>query len=140
MHEEYLYTLKEDLLKELERASKKELTSQTLDNIDKLSHAIKNICKIIDASEESEYSGADGAYEGESYRGSYRGMSRRGGSYRDGGSSYRRRRDSMGRYSREGGYSRSDEMISELREMMESAPDDRTREEFQRMISKMEQM
>lgn len=71
-------------------------------------------------------------------------MSRRGGSYpmsrADGGSSYRRRRDSMGRYSREGGYSRNDEMISELREMMEGAPDDRTREEIQRLISKMEQM
>ena len=146
MHTEFLYKLKEKLLEELEKYSKGELSSSSLQYVDTLSHAAKNVCKLIEASEMVDYSGADGgSYEGESYRGSYaRGMSRRGGSYpmsrADGGSSYRRRRDSMGRYSREGGYSRNDEMISELREMMEGAPDDRTREEFQRLISKMEQM
>ena len=65
----------------------------------------------------------------------------------DGGGSYARgrgrnaRRDSMGRYSREGGYSQAaDDMIQDLRELMEDAPDERTQQEFQRFIQKMEQM
>lgn len=83
---------------------------------------------------------------GRSYRGSY------DGSYDDGmmdgmGGSYARgrgrnaRRDSMGRYSREGGYSRADgeeEYISEMRRMMEDAPNEKTRMGIQRMISEME--
>jgi hypothetical protein len=31
-------------------------------------------------------------------------------------------------------------MMNELHELMESAPDDKTRQEFQRFIQKMEQM
>lgn len=63
------------------------------------------------------------------------------------GNSYarRRRRDSRGRYASEGysgrrGYSRDDDMISELRGLMEEAPDEQTKMEFQRLISKMENM
>lgn len=63
----------------------------------------------------------------------------RGRSYDDGMESYARRRDSMGRYSSDG-YSRADEMVSELHRLMESAPDDRTRQEFKRFISKIETM
>ena len=48
--------------------------------------------------------------------------------------SYARRRDSLGSYSRGGG------MIHELRELMEDAPDEATKKEFQRFIQKMEQM
>lgn len=48
--------------------------------------------------------------------------------------SYARRRDNMG------GYSRGESMMHELHELMESAPDDKTRQEFQRFIQKMEQM
>lgn len=64
-----------------------------------------------------------------------------------GGGSYARgrgrnaRRDSMGRYSREGGYSYgAEDMVQELRELMQDAPDDRTRQEFERFIQKIEQM
>ena len=39
------------------------------------------------------------------------------------------RRDGMGRYSRVGS-----DMIHELRELMDDAPDDKTRQEFQRFI------
>lgn len=49
----------------------------------------------------------------------------------------------MGRYARnEGEYSmaESEEMVQNLREMMEEAPDDRTRQEFQKFISKIEMM
>ena len=51
------------------------------------------------------------------------------------------RRDSMGRYSNEynDGYSGHD-MIMELRELMEDAPDERTKSEFEKFIRKMEHM
>ena len=68
-----------------------------------------------------------------------------GGSYTDGGNhggSYARgrmnaRRDSMGRYSGERGYSRND-LADKMRELMEEAPDDRTRQEIRRLVEKME--
>lgn len=60
--------------------------------------------------------------------------SREGNYSRDGGYS----RES---YSREGGYSYGgEEMVDELRELMEKAPDEKTRMEFEKMIQKMEQM
>ena len=57
------------------------------------------------------------------YRGSYR-----GGSYK---------RDRMGRYSGERGYSRND-LADKMRDLMRDAPDDRTRQEMQRMIEKLD--
>lgn len=148
MHE--LYELKEMLMKELEEYGKKgELTSGSLEVVDKLSHAIKNLCKIIESyEEEEEYSMAmGGSYRGgNSYRG---GQSRRTGGEMQmrGGNSYARgrgrnaRRDSMGRYSSEGGYSMAGgDMIEELRELMQDAPDNQTRMEFDKFIRKMEQM
>ena len=50
-----------------------------------------------------------------------------------------RRRDDMGRYSRNR-YSYDGNMISELRNLMEEAPDERTKQEFKRFIQKMESM
>ena len=44
----------------------------------------------------------------------------------------------MGRYSRN--YSRDGGLVEELRELMQEAPDDRTRQEFQKFITKMESM
>ena len=82
----------------------------------------------------------------------------RGGSYNDGrsmryddGSSYARgrrnaRRDSMGRYSRENyrgnsyrGYSRDgeDEYKEHLRDLMDQAPDEQTRQGIKRMLDQM---
>ena len=109
------------------------LSGDDISYIDKLSHSIKSIKTTI-AMIEAE---SDGSYAGGSYADGY------GGSYRM--NSYARgrrgnvRRDSMGRYSSRG-YSRDQEMITELRELMEDAPDERTRQEFQRFISKIEQM
>ena len=115
MHD--LYELKEMLLKELEEyGSKGELSAGTLDIVDKLSHTVKNLCKIIDAYED------DDGYSGNMpYR-----------------RSYRTRRDSRGRYSN--GYARDEGMVAELRSLMQDAPDERTRQEFQRFISKIESM
>lgn len=57
------------------------------------------------------------------------------------------RRDSRGRYSSRSmrnysmdGYSYDEDMISELRELMEEAPDERTKQEFKRFIQKIESM
>ena len=64
-----------------------------------------------------------------------------GGSYARG-----RKRDSMGRYSsREDGYSRNysrndgkEEYVDHLRELMSTAPDEKTRQSIHRMIREME--
>ena len=128
---EELYKLKEMLCEELEQYGEKELTAGSLDVVDKLSHALKNLDKIIENKE--EYSG--------DYRGTYR-RPYHDGSYRD-GRSYRydgaQRRDGRGRYM-SNGYSRHGDLASELRELMEDAPDEKTKMEFQRLISKVEGM
>ena len=76
----------------------------------------------------------------EEHGNSYRGNSYMGNSYDD-GNSYRgrrnARRDRMGRYSGERGYSRSD-LADKMRSLMHDAPDDRTRQEIQRMVEKLE--
>jgi hypothetical protein len=138
-----LYELKDMLCEELEQYGKKgELTAGSLDVVDKLTHTIKNLDKIIEKYEEDEYSNAMG---GGSYARGGQGGGQSNTSYARGGSYARgrgsnARRDSMGRYSSEGGYSRNDGMIMELRELMQDAPDERTRQEFERFIQKMEMM
>ena len=99
-----------------------------LETIDKLTHSLASVKKIMAFMEDEEgYSGnwPDGSYRG-MYRGSY------GGSYARG-----QRRDRMGRYSGERGYSRND-LADKMRELMMDVPDDRTRQEMQRMIEKLE--
>lgn len=133
MHE--LYELKDVLLKELKEYGKKgEMSAGSLDVVDKLSHTIKNLCKIIDDMEDEQYS-TDGGMMNRSYRNSY---GERDRSYAR-GRGRNARRDAMGRYSSDG-YSQTGEMVQELRELMQDAPDDRTRQEFQRFIQKIEQM
>ena len=155
MHE--IYELKEMLMKELEEyGRKRDMSTGTLEVVDKLAHTIKNLCKIIEAAEEEEggYSGRGGSYVGGSYarggRGGQGGGSNRGGSYRGGsyeGGSYARgrgrnaRRDSMGRYSSEQGYSRdAAEMADQLRELMEQAPDENIRRGVERLLMQVEEM
>ena len=138
-----VYDLKEMLCKELEDYGKKgELSAGTLDIVDKLAHTIKNLDKIIEVYEEDEYSNAMGMSNrgGRSYRNSYN-------DYVDGSyeRSYARsrgsnaRRDSRGHYSSEG-YSRAGEMVDKLRDLMSDAPDEHTRQEIQRLVTRMEQM
>lgn len=147
MHE--LYELKEKLMDELAQYGSKEMSTGSLEVVDKLAHTIKNLCKIIEDME--EYSEAGGSYEsgmggnmggsgrGGSYARGGRGGSSGRGSYAGGGSYARGRgsqanRDSRGRYSSEGS------MVEELRELMEEAPDQKTRMEFEKFIRKMETM
>ena len=117
-----------DELKELERKAEKNgtLTMSEIQYMDTLAHAKKNLLTgeaMMDA-------------EGESgrYMPHY--------SYGDGynGGSYRRGRDSMGRYTSRRGYSYDDGMIEELRSLMENAPDEATKREFRQFIAKMEKM
>lgn len=124
-----LYDIKDNLLKEMKAYAKKDVTASSLTMIDTLAHAIKNIDKVIEKCEEEE----GGEYSnGGSMRGSYDdGYSRRysrEGSYR--------RRDSMGRYSRDG-YSGHDDITMELQEIMRSAPDDRMRQKIQSVLDRM---
>lgn len=127
-----LYNLKEMLCNELEEYGRKgELTAGSLDIVDKLAHTVKNIDKIIEMYEGGEMP------EGNSY-----GM---GGYYPDNTGSYARgrgaRRDSMGRYSSRGysmnNYSRGGDMRERIQELMNDAPDDMTRQELQRIMSKL---
>lgn len=133
-----LYDLKDMLCEELEQfGSRDKLSSSSLETIDKLAHAAKNVGKIIEMCEEEEYS-MDGGMSNRSYRGG--GMSGRysrdGYYYDDGGMSHRRGRARNGRFvSRDGS-----EMARKLRDMMEEAPDDSIRNEIRRLADKMENM
>lgn len=125
-----LYDLKEMLCKELkEYGEKGEMTAGTLDVVDKLAHTVKNLDKIIEVYEDEGYSNHYPYYMG----GSYDDGMNRNGSYRSRSYAGRRnaRRDSMGRYSREG-------LADKMRDLMDEAPDERTRQEIQRMIEKFE--
>lgn len=127
MHE--LYELKSMLCKKLEEYGRKgEITASTLDVIDKLAHAVKNIGKVIEMDEESEYSGNyDG---GRSYA--------RGGNMRSGNRSYARgrnaQRDSRGRYSGD-----IREMAMSLGEMMGDLPDE-LKGDAERFMRKLDSM
>lgn len=124
-----LYDLKQRLCKELEDYGRKgDVNMASLDIIDKLAHSIKNIDKVIEAYE----GGHDG---GNSY-----GMGNNNYPYPyAGGQGSYARRDSLGRYSNNGmyGYSRTGDMMTKMQEMIDDAPDERTRMELQRIMDKM---
>ena len=131
-----------DELEELERkAEKGKLSMAEIQYADVLAHLKKDILTSDAMWEESEYSeeSGRGVMGGNSYA---RGGFNRGGSYARGRGS-NARRDSMGRYSSERGYSRAeddmDSMIEELRDMMQDLPQDKQRE-VQKFIQKIEQM
>lgn len=131
--EEICEILADDLTKTNEKLSKAggEISAGDLEYINRLTHAIKSVktsMAMIDA-EENGYSYDDGMSMNNGYNGSYR------SSYARGRNS---RRDNRGRYSRGG--SRDSGMVSELRDLMKDAPDEQTRMEMQRMISRMETM
>ena len=111
-----LYDLKEMLCEELEEYGEKgKLDVGSLDVVDKLAHAIKNIDKILMAYEDDEYS------------------HRRGMSHERGGDhSYARRRDAMGRYSRD-----HDGFMMDIRELADHAPSDHIRQKLHSIMNEM---
>ena len=124
--EELCETLADDLSKTNEKLSRAggEISPTDMEYINRLTHAIKSVktsMAMIDA-EDRGYSYNDG-------------MSGNYGSY---GRGRYAKRDSRGRYLREN--SRDSGMVSELKELMKDAPDEQTRMEIQRMISRMETM
>ena len=140
---EYMHELKEKLCKELDEIARKpEMGAGDLEIIHKLTDTIKNIDKIEILDEDGGYSQA-GDWEMEG-RGSYN----RGSSYRG------RKRDSMGRYARDGRddgcsgrmmpdriYSSADakeHMMDELEEAMAVATTDREKDIIKRAMDQLE--
>lgn len=129
-----------DELDDLERKVSKEgkLSMAEVEYMDKLAHTKKNLLKSDEMYEQGysgmmypRYYGDDGSYAD--------GRSRNGGRSYARGRGRNARRDSMGRYSR--GYSMAaDDMVEELRDLMEDAPDEKTRMEFEKFIRKVESM
>ena len=129
---EDLHELCETISREIGEANEKirkaggKLSGEDLTYLDKLTHTLKSLKTTIAMVEAED--GESGRYSMPHY-----------GNYNYGGS-YRRGRDSMGRYTSRRGYSYDDGMIEELRSLMESAPDERTKSEFRQFIAKMEKM
>lgn len=147
---ETYYQAKQMLKRELDDIIQKgELSAGSLETIDKLLNSIKNACKITMCEEYKEdgYSYADSDMDMSTY------------SYARGRGS-NAKRDSMGRYSsedgysnardgrRRGGYSRTgysyhdgekEEKVEMLREMMQEAGSEEERRALQKIIRRMEQ-
>ena len=136
-----LEEIKKKLIEKMERMydDHPDLPGNVIENIDVMAHATKNLCKIIEGEEGGEYSSRmypmafDGhAYGGEAY----------------GGEAYARgrmnaKRDSMGRYSRDEGFSREDysrghwDTVNKIEDLIREAPDEQTRQELQRIAGRM---
>ena len=138
----YMEDLKDLLCAELEDYAENgkksgKMSMGDLDSIHKLTDTVKNILKIDMLEDESGYS-EDGAYMGEGriYGTSYDDGMRRG---------RYAKRDSMGRYSRDGrgmrdGYSRDDGkayMMEQLEDMMEDAEKPAEKEALRRCMEAM---
>ena len=150
MHEK-LYELKEKLMKELgEYSQNGKYSKEDVETIKYMASAIDHMCNIIEKAEE-EYSQRGGGYVydngnmgggGGSYRGGGYPRNMGSGSYRGerGGNSYARGRgqnaprDSMGRYSRGG------DMVEQLEDLKQDAPNDQIRQQIQQLISQVEQV
>lgn len=148
-----ILSMLEELLSKYENA--RGLNPGDVEMVHKLTDTMKNIYKIKVLEEQVEggqserrgYSREGGmsrnSYDGGSYGSSYGrdGGSYRGGSYGagdsyDGGSSERRKRDSMGRYSRDDG---REDMMRKLRNMIESARTEEERDTIKKCLHELEQ-
>ena len=136
-----LYDICDVVTQKLDRYNEKlsknggEMSASDLEIIDKLTHTLKSVKTTI-AMIEAEEKGYSGTYwDGKQY---YDGQGSRNQSGARGRGS-RAKRDSMGRYSRDG-YSREDakeDMMNDLYELMENAPDDHTRKKLERFINEL---
>ena len=108
------------------------MSTGDLDKLDKVAHALKSIKGTMQM-EQADGEGYSGMYP---YMGGYGYNRGDGGSYARGRTNARR--DSMGRYSGERGYSRND-LSDKLRELMEEAPDEHSRKKIQRLIDDMDE-
>ena len=151
---ENLEKLRDKLCQELDSiAEKGQVSTSNLDTIDKLTHTIKNIDKILETEDMDGMSQASNrnSYGGYDSRGRGR-YSRADNSYDDGGSSYGymnayneargrgryAKRDSMGRYSRAN--DAKEEMLERLEEMMDSAKTEKEKESIRACMSEMQNL
>ena len=143
-----MYELRDKLCDELDEVARKpEMGAGDLELAHKLTDTIKNIDKICIMDEGGGYSQA-GDWEA---RGRFGDQYAREG-YNEGGNSYRgRNRDSMGRYSRNGGmyddgtsrrrgYSRGGDMMENVEAMIDEAETDEQREAVRRFKKQLESM
>ena len=137
---DYMYELKDKLCKELDEIARKpEMGAGDLEIIHKLTDTIKNLDKIEMLEDGGGYSQAgDWEIEGRAYN--------RGNSYA------RRKRDSMGRYSRDGRmmrggyrdgrmYSRAEakeDMMEQMEDLMAQAGSEKEREAIRRCMNQLE--
>lgn len=146
-----LYDVCDKAEEELSQICRKaELTKDDLDNMYKLIDIVKDI-KTVEAMKKADEAGWSNEYSRDYARENARGYSedysnaypiyrtsREEG--RESGYSYRRGRDSMGRYtSREEGYSRHNNpaMIEDLKEMMMNARSEEERESYRKTIENL---
>lgn len=126
-----LHELKEKLMRELEDYSENgKFSKDDVEAIKYITSAIDHLCNIMEDTdgEYSERMMPPYAYEQDG--------GNRGGGYSSNYAYARgRRRDSMGRYSREGS---REEMVMQLREMMQNAPDERTRMRIDELVREFE--
>lgn len=141
-----LKELKEMLCNELkEYGGRGKLDAASLEVVDKLAHAVKNIDKIIEAyeAEEGGVSMARGMNmrDGNYTMGSYANGMSYGNDMYSSGRGKNANRDPMGRYSSEGRYSNDGGMLAdELRGLMNDAPNAQIREEMASLAKKLERL
>lgn len=114
-----LYALKNMLCEELEKfGDKDKLDMATLESVDKLTHALKNLDKVIEKKEEEQY-----GYSNANMPMYDNGMNYSNMSYSRGRGS-NARRDSMGRYASRsgGGYSNANNYRGDYQELMQDMP------------------
>ena len=130
-----LYELKEKLMRELEDYSENgKFSKEDVEAIKYITSAIDHICNIVENEDEYSNAGmmgsgpysyayADGGRSGRSNRSYARGRGRNA------------RRDSMGRYSSEGGYSYDFKV--DLEELMQDAPNERVKMKLREVMQEM---
>ena len=141
-----MYELRDKLCEELDEVARKpEMGAGDLELAHKLTDTIKNIDKICIMDETGGYSQA-GDWEA---RGRFGDQYARDG-YNEGGNSYRRNRDSMGRYSRDDGYRDGNSMrgrrysrggmMEHVDAMMEEADTEEQRDAIRRFKKQLKEM
>lgn len=127
-----LYDIKDNYMKELKKYKDKEVTTQSLEIVDALTHTIKNLNKIIEDCEKESYGRHMSMnYGGNNYNANY------GNNYgympemygaqgRGPGAA----RDSMGRYAA------GNDVVSDLNSLAMSMPDEQSRQAVQNMMNK----
>lgn len=104
------------LISELASYSRQRLDKKDVCEVDVLAHATKNLIKIANSSDSDEQLYSRSYSRNNNYRNNYRNNNMRGYSHNQ------------------------NELVEELRHLMEDAPDEASRQDFQRLIMKLESM